>query len=333
MIWSKIKMQNINDIPEMQSPFAQLQEVDSDGKEWWNSRKLSHVMGYGKYWNFERVIAKAQAWASQKGYHLGEHFVEFSEMAELGSGAVREVTSIRLSRAACMAVAMNADQKKDMVKVARQYFGSTLTADVAVRSLESSVLMYRGGHGSVQVQVVFDTNTFWLSQQRMAELFGVDVRTVNYHLKQIEQSGEIHLSDAVRKIRIPSDKWSGDVMMYNLDVVIAVGYRVNSYEATQFRVWATGVLKEYLTKGFGLDDVEECPRRQSYQIRCDSCQELLERKGSRISQQVEQCLHRHCGATGRRPYTYDYGRLVVPFARVYGFEQASHSSGQRERQP
>lgn len=122
----------------MQSPFAQLREVDSDGKEWWNSRKLARVMGYGKYWNFERVIAKAQAWASQKGYHLGEHFVEFIELAELGSGAVREVTSIRLSRVACMAVAVNADQKKDMVKVARLYFGSTLTADMAVRSRRCS---------------------------------------------------------------------------------------------------------------------------------------------------------------------------------------------------
>ena len=79
-------------------------------------------MGYGKYWNFERVKAKAQAWTSQKGYHLGDHFVEITEMAELGSGEVREVTSICLSRAACMAVAMNDDQKKEMVKAAKQYF-------------------------------------------------------------------------------------------------------------------------------------------------------------------------------------------------------------------
>ena len=226
--------QDTNNIPELQSPFEQLREVDADGKEWWNSRKLARVMGYGKYW--------------------GEHFVEITEMAELGNGAVREVTSIRLSRAACMAVAMNADQKKEMVKASQQYFSATMTPDVAVRSMESSVLMYRGGHGKVQVQVIFDTNTFWLSQQRMAELFGIDVRTVNYHLKQIDESGEIHLSDTIRKIRIPSDKWSGEVMMYNLDVVIAVGYRVNSYEATQFRIWATQVLKEYLTKGFVLDD-------------------------------------------------------------------------------
>jgi len=251
---SKDNIQNNHNIPELQSPFEQLRTVDSDGKEWWNSRKLARVMGYGKYWNFERVMAKAQAWISQKGYHLGEHFVEFTEMAELGNGGVREVISIKLSRTACMAVAMNADQKKDMVKVAQEYFSATMTSDVAVRSMESTILLYKGARGKTQVQVVFDTNTFWLSQQRMAELFGVDVRTVNYHLKQIEESGEIHLSEAIRKIWIPSDKWSGEVMMYNLDVVIAVGYRVNSYEATQFRIWSTQILKEYLTKGFVLDD-------------------------------------------------------------------------------
>ena len=248
-----ITQENSN-IPELQSPFEQLREVDAEGKEWWNSRKLARVMGYGKYWNFERVMTKAQAWVTQKGYHLGEHFVEFTEMAELGNGGVREVISIKLSRAACMAIAMNADQKKDMVKVAQEYFSATMTSDVAVRSMESTILLYKGTRGKTQVQVVFDTNTFWLSQQRMAELFGVTVPTINYHLGQIEQSGEIHLSDAIRKILIPSDKWSGEVMMYNLDVVIAVGYRVNSYEATQFRIWSTQILKEYLTKGFVLDD-------------------------------------------------------------------------------
>ena len=247
-------MDKDKNIPELQSPFEQLREVDIEDKEWWNSRKLARVMGYGKYWNFERVIAKAQAWTSHKGYHLGEHFIEFTEMAELGNGAVREVTSVRLSRAACMAIAMNADRKKEMVKVAKEYFSSTMTSDVAVRSMESTILLYRGVCGKTQVQVVFDTDTFWLSQQRMAELFGVTVPTINYHLSQIEQSGEIHLSDAIRKILIPSDKWSGEVLMYNLDVVIAVGYRVNSYEATQFRIWSTRILKEYLTKGFVLDD-------------------------------------------------------------------------------
>ncbi len=75
-------------MPKFQSLFEQLREVDAEGKEWWNSRKLARVMGYGKYWNFERVMAKAQALVTQKGYHLGEHFVEFTVMAEPGSGAV-----------------------------------------------------------------------------------------------------------------------------------------------------------------------------------------------------------------------------------------------------
>ena len=243
-----------NNIPELQSPFEQLREVDTEGKEWWNSRKLARVMGYGKYWNFERVIAKAQAWVTQKGYHLKEHFVEFIELAELGSGAVREVTSVRLSRTACMTIAMNADQKKDMVKVAQEYFSATLTDDVAVRSMESTILLYKGARGKAQVQVIFDTNTFWLSQQRMAELFGVTQQNISYHLQQIDESGEIHLSEGYKKYLYASDKWSENVAMYNLDVVIAVGYRVNSYEATQFRIWSTQILKEFLTKGFVLDD-------------------------------------------------------------------------------
>ena len=247
-------IEKINNIPELQSPFEQLKEVDANGKEWWNSRKLARVMGYGKYWNFERVIAKAQTWTTQKGYNLSEHFVEFIEMAELGCGTVRKVTSIKLSRTACTSIAMNADQKKGMVKIAQEYFTASMTDDVAARSLESTIFLYKGARGKTQVQVVFDTNTFWLSQQRMAELFGVTQQNISYHLQQIEDSGEIHLSNGYKKKLYLSEKWGENVTMYNLDVVIAVGYRVNSYEATQFRIWSTQILKEYLTKGFVLDD-------------------------------------------------------------------------------
>ena len=247
-------IEKINNIPELQSPFEQLKEVDANGKEWWNSRKLARVMGYGKYWNFERVIAKAQTWTTQKGYNLSEHFVEFIEMAELGCGTARKVTSIKLSRTACTSIAMNADQKKGMVKIAQEYFTASMTDDVAARSLESTIFLYKGARGKTQVQVVFDTNTFWLSQQRMAELFGVTQQNISYHLQQIEDSGEIHLSNGYKKNLYLSEKWGENVTMYNLDVVIAVGYRVNSYEATQFRIWSTQILKEYLTKGFVLDD-------------------------------------------------------------------------------
>ena len=121
--------------------------------------------------------------------------------------------------------------------------------------MEGNVLIYRSSTGKVNVSVLFNQDTFWLSQQRMAELFGTAVSTINYHLKQIDESGEVHLSDAIRKIRIPAEQWEEQgVTLYNLDVVIAVGYRVNSYEATQFRIWSAKVLKEYIVKGFALDD-------------------------------------------------------------------------------
>ena len=121
--------------------------------------------------------------------------------------------------------------------------------------MEGNVLIYRSSTGKVNVSVLFNQDTFWLSQQRMAELFGTAVSTINYPLKQIDESGEFHLSDAIRKIRIPSEQCEEQgVTLYNLDVVIAVGYRVNSYEATQFRIWSAKVLKEYIVKGFALDD-------------------------------------------------------------------------------
>ena len=101
--------------------------------------------------------------------------------------------------------------------------------------MEGNVLIYRSSTGKVNVSVLFNQDTFWLSQQRMAELFGTAVSTINYHLKQIDESGKVHLSDAIRKIRIPSEQWEEQgVTLYNLDVVIAVGYRVNATRPHSF---------------------------------------------------------------------------------------------------
>jgi hypothetical protein len=121
--------------------------------------------------------------------------------------------------------------------------------------MEGNVLIYRSSTGKVNVSVVYNQETFWLSQKRMAELFGVTTQDISYHLIQINESGEVQLAAASKKILIPSDNCNEQgVLMYNLDAVIAVGYRVNSYEATQFRIWATKVLKEFIIKGFALDD-------------------------------------------------------------------------------
>ena len=241
---------------EMLSPFDVIKETDKEGREWWNSRKLARLLGYLKYWNFERLMDKVTTFLQQeKGLDLKEHMVEIEEMTRLGSGTTRQVKSYLLSRTACIAIALNADQKKPVVKLAKDFFMSNMSSAELAASAEGNVLIYRSSTGKVNVSVLFNSETFWLSQRRMSELFSVDVSTINYHLKQIDESGEVHLSEAIRKIQIPSEKWDEQgVLMYNLDVIIAVGYRVNSYEATQFRIWAREVIKEYIIKGYVLDD-------------------------------------------------------------------------------
>jgi len=261
---------------EMQSPFNAIKEVDGEGREWWNSRKLARLMGYQKYWNFERLMEKVATFLQQeKGLDLKEHMVEIEEMAKLGAGTTRQVKSMRLSRTACLAIASNADQKKPLVKAAKEYFTESMTSKELATSVEGNVLIYRSSTGKVNVSVMLSNENLWLSQRRMSELYNVDVSTINYHLKQLDESGEVHLSEVIRKIQIPSEKWDEQgVLMYNMDAIIAVGYRVNSYEATQFRIWARGVLKEYIIKGFVMDD-ERLKGKNPFGA--DYFEELLER--------------------------------------------------------
>ena len=126
------------------------------------------------------------------------------------------------------------------------------------QTTEGQIILYRTDESSVKIEVAFQDETFWLSQKRMAELFGVEVPTINYHLKEIFSSGELDARATIRKIRIVQREGSRDVSrevdFYNLDAIISVGYRVNSIQATQFRIWATQTLKEFITKGFVLDD-------------------------------------------------------------------------------
>lgn len=181
------------------------------------------------------------------------------EMAKLGSGAFRKVENIHLSRMACLIIAENADGKKPQVQMAREYFKQEISAPELVgNSLSSNILLYKTKQGETHIEVIFNSETFWMSQKRMADLFGVDVRTINYHLGQIYKSGELTKEATIRKIGIVQSEGERDVertpLFYNLDAIIAVGYRVNSYQATQFRIWATSVLKEMIVKGFLLDD-------------------------------------------------------------------------------
>lgn len=241
---------------EMKSPFDDIKEVDAEGHEWWNSRKLARLMGYMKYWNFERLMDKVATFLQkEKGLDLKEHMVEIEEMAQLNNGGYRQVTSFLLSRTACVSIAMNADKKKPITKVAQEYFTQKMDSKELATSFEGNVLIYRTSTGKVNVSVLFNNDTFWLSQKRMSELYNVTIQDISYHLIQINDSGELQLSTAIKKVLIPSDNCDDTgTILYNLDAIIAVGYRVNSYEATQFRIWAREVLKEYIQKGFVLDD-------------------------------------------------------------------------------
>lgn len=119
----------------------------------------------------------------------------------------------------------------------------------------SDFLLYTAPDGEVKVDVFFKDENVWLTQKKMAELFGVEVNTINYHLKEIFNSGELEKDSVIRKIRITaSDKKGYLTNFYNLDAIISVGYRISSSKATQFRIWATKTLREYIIKGFVIDD-------------------------------------------------------------------------------
>jgi hypothetical protein len=122
----------------------------------------------------------------------------------------------------------------------------------------SSLLLYQTEDGQTRVEVRLDNETVWLTQKQMSELFQKDVRTINEHIQNIYSEEELHPEPTIRKFRIVQLEGSREVTrfidFYHLDIIISVGYRVNSHRGTQFRIWATDRLKEYLIKGFSLDD-------------------------------------------------------------------------------
>lgn len=106
-------------------------------------------------------------------------------------------------------------------------------------SQQNEIIFYTTPDGAAHVEVFFQDESFWLSQKKLAELFGVEVNTINYHLKEIFQSAELQEDSVIRKIRITANDGKKYLTnYYHLDAIIAVGYRVNSYQATQFRIFA-----------------------------------------------------------------------------------------------
>ncbi|MBW6470739.1 MAG: virulence RhuM family protein [Methanosarcinaceae archaeon] len=141
---------------------------------------------------------------------------------------------------------------------------------------QSNFILYTGNDGKVNVDVFVQDETIWLKQKAISELYGVQRPAITKHLKNIFDSGELQ-EDSVSSIleHTASDGKKYKTKFYNLDAIISVGYRVNSYQATQFRIWATKTLKEYIIKGFVLDD--ERLKQGNRVFGKDYFEELLER--------------------------------------------------------
>ena len=144
---------------------------------------------------------------------------------------------------------------------------------------QSDFLLYTGSDGKVNVEVFLKDETVWLTQKAMAELFGVKIPAISKHLANIYETGELQQEATLSILETVQKEGqrqvSRDMEFYNLDAIIAVGYRVNSYQAMRFRVWATKILKEYIIKGFVLDDARL--KQGSRLFGKDYFEELLER--------------------------------------------------------
>ena len=120
---------------------------------------------------------------------------------------------------------------------------------------KSNIIIYTTNDGLVKIEASFDENTVWLSLDQMAVLFQRDKSTISRHIKNIFAEGELYQDSVVAKFATTAaDGKKYQVDYYNLDVIISVGYRVKSQRGVQFRIWATGILKEYMRKGFAIDD-------------------------------------------------------------------------------
>lgn len=129
---------------------------------------------------------------------------------------------------------------------------------MTIQSNQSEIVLYTTPDGAVKINTVFLNETIWLTQKKMAGLFDVEVPAISKHLSNIYEVGELEKAATVSKMEIVQKEGNRSVTRnmeyFNLDAIIAVGYRVNSKRATQFRIWATKILKEYIIKGFAMDD-------------------------------------------------------------------------------
>ena len=171
---------------------------------------------------------------------------------------------------------------------------------------QSSIVLYQTEDGRTRIQCRFQDETIWLTQALMAELFQIGVNTVNHHLKELYDEGEIEAAATIRQYRIVRTEGTREVTRdlehYSLPAILAVGYRVRSHRGTQFRQWATARLSEYLVKGFTMDD--ERLKNPPGKGQTDYFDELLERiRDIRSGASIRRCWTstRPASTTARTP--------------------------------
>ena len=120
---------------------------------------------------------------------------------------------------------------------------------------DNKLIIYKNSEGNIIVDAIYKDETLWLSQKSMSKVFNVGIPAISKHLKNIFEDNELDRNSVISKMEITADDGKNyNTEVYNLDAIIAVGYRVNSKKATEFRIWATKILREYMTKGFALND-------------------------------------------------------------------------------
>ena len=162
------------------------------------------------------------------------------------------------------------------------------------------ILFYKTDNGDVRVEILLYQENLWLTQAKMAELFEVQKAAISKHLKNIFESGELLEESVVSKMETTaSDGKRYNINYYNLDVIIAVGYRVNSRKATMFRIWANRILKEFIIKGYVMDDERQARRGNVMHMR-----DWVERLDAFLQFNEEDILH-------------DKGKVTAAIAKAF----------------
>ena len=286
--------------------FENIKHIDDYGNEYWNARELSKVLEYKDWRNFKKVIDKAVLSANNSISSKVDWVVEFNKPIKTGKGKEEIIKDYKLSRYICYLIVQNADPSKEVVALGQTYFAiQTRKQEITEQeydSLSDDEKRFYQRKLTKQGNYTLQKVASLAGVKNMAEFHNAGYRglyngetaddifkrkKLRYREDILDNMNEDELDKnlVVSKMEITAlDGKNYNTEVYSLDAIIAVGYRINSKKATEFRIWATKILKEYMTKGFALND-ERFINGNKYDARYFD--ELLERiKTIRVSERM-----------------------------------------------